>query len=197
LCDALGACTELNAVYRRLLKMTLEELQLLEQQVGQLDQEMASLLSQHQDSVKRLAETPGLGVDSAQQIMAEVGAMAATFPSAKQLSSWVGACPGDEESGGVPKSHRSPKGNRHMRRILNQSANAAVKVKGSIFEIVYRRLVPRLGTQTNHRSHCPSALSTDLDQHRFFKFPQISRWFPRVPSILSWSSPLEGDHAEQ
>src|SRR2546429_2824795 len=43
LCDALGACTELNAVYRRLLlKMTLEELQLLEQQVGQLDQEMAS-----------------------------------------------------------------------------------------------------------------------------------------------------------
>jgi transposase len=103
-----------------------------------------------------------LGVDSAQQIMAEVGATAATFPSAKQLSSWVGACPGDEESGGVSKSHRSPKGNRHMRRILTQSANAAVKVKGSIFEIVYRRLVPRL-TQTNHRSHCPSALSTDLD----------------------------------
>jgi len=145
LCDALGACTELNVVYRRLLKMTLEELQLLEQQVGQLDQEMASLLSQHQDSVKRLAETPGLGVDSAQQIIAEVGATAATFPSAKELSSWVGACPGDEESAGVSKSHRSPKGNRHMRRILNQSAHAAVKVKGSIFEIVYRRLVPRLG----------------------------------------------------
>ena len=32
-----------------------------------------------------------------------------------------------------------------MRRILNQAANAAVKHKGSIFEIVYRRLVPRLG----------------------------------------------------
>ena len=32
-----------------------------------------------------------------------------------------------------------------MRRILNQSANAAVKVKGSIFEIVFRRLLPRLG----------------------------------------------------
>jgi hypothetical protein len=32
-----------------------------------------------------------------------------------------------------------------MRRILNQSANAAVKVKGSVFEIVYRRTVPRLG----------------------------------------------------
>jgi hypothetical protein len=32
-----------------------------------------------------------------------------------------------------------------MRRILNQAANAAVMAKGSIFEIVYRRLVPRLG----------------------------------------------------
>ena len=32
-----------------------------------------------------------------------------------------------------------------MRRLLNQAANAAVKTKGSIFEIVYRRSVPRLG----------------------------------------------------
>jgi transposase len=145
LCDALGACTELNVVYRRLLKMMLEELRLIEEQIGQLDQEMASLLSQHQDAVQRLAEVPGLGVDSAQQIMAEVGATAATFPSEKHLSSWVGACPGDEESAGVNSSHRSPKGNRHMRRILNQTANAAAKAKGSIFEHVYRRSVPRLG----------------------------------------------------
>ena len=42
-------------------------------------------------------------------------------------------------------SHRSPKGNRHMRRLLNQTANAAARTKGSIFEIVYRRSVPRLG----------------------------------------------------
>ena len=145
LCDALGACTDLKPVYRRLLKMALEQLQFLEQQIGQLDQEMASLLSQHQHAVQRLAEVPGLGVDSAQQIIAEVGATAATFPSEKQLSSWVGACPGDDESAGVNYSHRSPKGNRPMRRILNQAANAAVKTKGSIFEMVYRRLVSRLG----------------------------------------------------
>src|ERR1700720_3467437 len=145
LCDALGACTDLKPVYRRLLKMVLEQLQFLEQQIGQLDQEMASLLSQHQHAVQRLAEVPGLGGDSAQQIIAEVGATAATFPSDKQLSSWVGACPGDDESAGVNYSHRSPKGNRPMRRILNQAANAAVKTKGSIFEMVYGRLVPRLG----------------------------------------------------
>ena len=145
LCDALGACTELKPVYRRLLKMTLEQLQLLEQQIGQLDQELATLLHPHQEAVQRLAEVPGFGVDSAQQIIAEVGPTAATFPSEECLSSWVGACPGDEESAGVSYSHRSPKGNRHMRRLLNQAANAAVKVKGSIFEIIYRRCVPRLG----------------------------------------------------
>jgi hypothetical protein len=32
-----------------------------------------------------------------------------------------------------------------MRCILNQAANAAVKAKGTIFAIEYRRLVPRLG----------------------------------------------------
>ncbi len=42
-------------------------------------------------------------------------------------------------------SGRFPNGNRHVRRILNQSANAAVKNKGSISEILYRRYVPRLG----------------------------------------------------
>lgn len=145
LCDALGACTELNPVYRRLIKMALQELQFLEQQMGQLDQEIANLLRPHEDAVKRLAEVPGLGVDSAQQIIAEVGPTAASFASDKQLCSWVGVCPGDNESAGVSHSHRSPKGNRLMRRILNQAGNAAARTKGSIFEIVYRRQVPRMG----------------------------------------------------
>ncbi len=145
LIDALGACTELNPVYRRLLQLALEELQLIEQQIAQLDQQIAMLLREHQDAVQRLAEVPGLGVDSAHQIIAEVGATAAAFPSDKHLISWVGACPGDEESAGESRSHRSPKGNRNMRRVLNQCANAAVKHTGGIFQIHYRRLSPRLG----------------------------------------------------
>ena len=67
------------------------------------------------------------------------------LPPPKHLASWVGACPGHDESAGVNHSHRSPNGNRQMRRLLNQAANAAVKTKGSIFELVYRRLVVRLG----------------------------------------------------
>ena len=143
--DALGACFNLHPVYRRLLAMTLEELDMIDAHIRQLDEELAQLLREQQQAVERLAAVPGLGVDSAQQIIAEVGPTAATFATAKRLASWVGACPGHDESAGINHSHRSPNGNRQMRRLLNQAANAAVKTKGSIFELVYRRLVVRLG----------------------------------------------------
>src|SRR5918996_2368042 len=115
--------------------MTLAELELIETHLQQLDEELAALLREHQDAVQRLAAVPGLGLDSAQQIIAEVGPTAPTFPTAKQLASWVGACPGHDESAGINHSHRSPSGNRQMRRLLNQAAHAAVKTKGSIFEL--------------------------------------------------------------
>ena len=147
LADALGACADLHPVYRRLLQLALTELRGIDAQLEALNLEMGGLLRQHQDAVQRLAAVPGLGVDSAQQIIAEVGPDAVTFPAPKQMASWVGVCPGAEESAGVSYSRRAPKGNRQMRRLLNQAANAAVKTKGSIFELVYRRLVPRLGHQ--------------------------------------------------
>ena len=123
----------------------MERLKLLDQQIEALDKMAAEAWKKHADAVTRLAAVPGFGVDSAQQIIAEVGATAATFPSEKHLSSWVGVCPGEEESAGVNYSHRSPKGNRNMRRLLNQAAHAAIKVKGSIFDVTFRRLLPRLG----------------------------------------------------
>ena len=123
------------------MKLTLEELRVIEDHLALLDGQMVILRGHHHDAVHRLAEIQGLGVDSAEQITAEVGATAATFPSPKHLASWMGACPGTEESAGKNYSHRCPKGNRQMRRVLNQAANAAVKAKETIFAIVYRGLV--------------------------------------------------------
>jgi transposase len=143
--DALHAAPLLSALHRQILKLFLERLELIESQIRILDGSIGNALKNYQDSVLRLAEVPGFGVDSAQQVIAEVGPQAATFPSAQQLSSWVGACPGREESAEVSKNNRSPKGNRMMRRVLSQVANAAVKSNGSVFQAVYRRLVPRLG----------------------------------------------------
>src|ERR1700686_20050 len=47
--DALGGCAQLHDVYRRLLKMALEELKLMEDQIEQLDREVSGLLQPHQD----------------------------------------------------------------------------------------------------------------------------------------------------
>jgi transposase len=47
----------------------------------------------HQDAVVRLSELPGLGVDSAQQIIAEIGPGAESFPLAGQLASLGGSVP--------------------------------------------------------------------------------------------------------
>jgi Transposase IS116/IS110/IS902 family len=55
-----------------------------------------------------------LGVDAAQQIIAEVDATAATFASSKHLASWMDACLGTGESARKNNSYGCPKGNRQM-----------------------------------------------------------------------------------
>jgi transposase len=145
LCDALQAAATLEPAQRQILGLYLERLALLDRQIESLEKIAAETMSRHQEAVARLAEVPGLGAESALQIIAEVGPEAATFPSAAHMASWVGCCPGREESAGVSASDRSPKGNKHMRRLLVQSANSAIKAKGSVFELQYRRLVERMG----------------------------------------------------
>lgn len=145
LTDALSAAATLSGLHRQILTLFLKRLDLIEQQIAELQLAMAKAVHEHQAAVTRLAVVPGLGVDSAQQIIAEVGPQAATFASAGELASWVGVCPGREESAAVSKSNRTPKGNRVMRRVLNQAAYAACRTKGSLFQSLYRRLLPRLG----------------------------------------------------
>ena len=76
----------------------------------------------------RLAGIPDLELESAQQIVAEVGPSAAASESAARMAPWVGVCPGRNESAGHNESSRSAKGNEHLRRVLCQ---AAVKTKDS------------------------------------------------------------------
>jgi len=143
LTDALAG--PLRPHHRLLLEQHLDQIEVLEPQTKQIDQALDQALSAHHDSLARICEIPGVAANSAQQIVAEIGAEAASFPSSPQLASWVGVCPGREESAGVSRSDASAKGNRSMRRILNQCAWAAIRTKGSHFEALFRRWVPRLG----------------------------------------------------
>ncbi len=141
LADALRGSVE--AGHAEILKLHLERLELLDRQIAQLSQMSAAALQKHQDAVVRLAKVPGFGVESAQQMIAEVGVDAETFPSAGEFASWVGACPGSEVTAEENHSSRCPKGNRYVRRVLCEAAQAAVKKKGSHFQSLFRRFVPK------------------------------------------------------
>ena len=130
---------------RQMLGLYLDHIELIDSHLEKLNERIAEAMSEHQEVIVRLAEVPGLGVDSAPQVIAEVGPEAATFDSAAELASWVGVCPGRNESAEENQSARTPKGNCYLRRVLNQAAQAAVKTKGSVFEAKYRSLVGHKG----------------------------------------------------
>lgn len=130
-----------------LLAQHLDRVALVEQQMEQLSRLTAQQLQPHQDAILRLIEIPGIGVETAHQILAEIGPDAKAFETPQQLASWIGVCPGSNESAAVNHSSRSAKGNRFLRRALSQAAQAAVKKNGSHFQTLFRRFLVRMGFQ--------------------------------------------------
>src|SRR5258708_10640707 len=119
--------------------------ELLDTQGDKLNHMIATAMKEHEEAVMRLAEVPGFGADSAQQVIAEVGPQARAFDSAAQFTSCAGTSPGKEESAEQNRSSRSAKGNKYLRRLLTEVAQAAVKTKRTPYHIVSRPLLPPLG----------------------------------------------------
>jgi transposase len=143
LVDALTG--SMREIHCRLLAQHLDRIELIDGQIQEVNKLAAAQMQQYQDAVTRLIEIPGIGAEAAQEILAEIGPAAAAFPSAQQLASWIGVCPGSQESAGENHSGRSAKGNRFLRRLLCQAAQAAVRTNGSHLQSVFKRLVVRLG----------------------------------------------------
>ncbi len=136
---------QLGPVHRLLLGQRLDQIQQLEGHIAKLDQCLLDRLTSQRDVIRRLCAIPGIGIEAAQVIVAELGPRAATFPTASDAASWIGVCPGRNESAGHSTSDASPKGNRQMRRILNQCAWAAVRSKDTYWQHLFRKFTPRLG----------------------------------------------------
>jgi len=79
-----------HPMHAHMLSLELERLRLLDEQIAKLNSLIAQAIKPHQDTVIRLAEVPGFGIDSAQQVIAEVGVTASSFASAAEFTSWVG-----------------------------------------------------------------------------------------------------------
>lgn len=134
----------LSATGRLLLKQYLKQVELLREQIVEINDRLAEAMKPFVGTLCRLCKTPGIDMGAAQQILAEIGPKAAAFPSADECASWMGACPGENETAGVNYSKRSPKGNRYLRRLMCQIAWAAIHTKDTFFGSLFQRLKPRI-----------------------------------------------------
>lgn len=134
----------LEPVYRLLLQQYMDQVRLLRRQVEEINQALAEAMKDHLPALHRLSQIPGVDLYAAQELLSEIGPRAAAFASAERFASWVGVCPGNQESAGVCYSHRSAKGNRYLRRLLCQIAWAAVHTKETFFAGLFARLKPRI-----------------------------------------------------
>jgi len=92
-----------------------------------------------------LLPLPGLERLTIDVIIAETGADMSRFPTAGDLASWVGLCPGSHESAGKHRRVGTSNGNPWLRRALIESARAAARTKGSYFGAQYRQIARRRG----------------------------------------------------
>jgi transposase len=96
------------------------------------------------EAVRMLDQVTGIGLETAQVIVSEIGVDMERFPSEKHMSSWAGVSPGNNESGGR-RSGKTTKGNAALKSALTQAAWAAVRVKNSYLALKYQRLKGRIG----------------------------------------------------
>lgn len=97
------------------------------------------------EAIQILDRIPGVGETVAQTIVSEIGVEMSQFPEDKNLTSWAGMCPGNNESAGKRKSGKTMKGSRYLRAALIQAAWAASHQKGTYLSAQYQRLVRRMG----------------------------------------------------
>ncbi len=79
-------------------------------------------------------------------ILSEIGGDMSVFPTAKNLCSWAGCCPRNDQSGGKVKSTRISRAGSYLKPLLVQVANALIRSKKHPeFGERYRRIKARRG----------------------------------------------------
>ena len=101
--------------HRFLLGALMDQLRQIEGLIERYAARIEEAMRPFAEAEARLMTIPGVGRQSAEVIVAEVGADMTKFPTAGHLASWAGMCPGNDESGGKRRSGRTTKGSRWLR----------------------------------------------------------------------------------
>jgi transposase len=94
-------------------------------------------------AVGLLHTIPGINERAAEGILAEVGIEMVRFPTAAHLASWVGMCPGNNESEGKWLSGQTRKGSPWLRKRLVEAAHAASHSKNTYLAALSHRIKAR------------------------------------------------------
>ncbi len=135
----------LNDHQRMLLRMQLDHVGYLDQQIAALDAEVAKRLAPFEAQLRQLDTIPGVNQSTAESIVAVIGTDMTRFPNADHLVSWGGMCPGSNESAGKRRQSRTRKGNPILRATLTQAGQAAGRSKNTYLGATYRRIAAHRG----------------------------------------------------
>ncbi|WP_322769719.1 IS110 family transposase, partial [Frankia sp. Cr1] len=127
-----------------LARLHTEHIDHLSAMIENLDRRIEEMIDPFAEQVRLLTTIPGIGDRAAQVVIAEIGVDMSRFPTAGQLASWAGLCPGNNESAGIHKSGRTRKGNAEIRAILTECAWAAGRT-GTYVGARFHRLHRRFG----------------------------------------------------
>jgi transposase len=126
--------------------MLLDKLDYLVEGAEMLDIRIEEVLAAMGEAHKLdlLQTIPDVSKVAAMTILLELGVDVSDFRSGQSLTRWAGMCPGNNESAGKRKSGKAMHGNKHLKRILCEVANAAVRTD-SVFKKKYGVIKVRLG----------------------------------------------------
>lgn len=145
---ALRGAGQLRGAQRFLLRELLGQLDSLSATIERCDQAIKEALAEEEgweEVIELLDGVPGIGRETAELLVAEVGVDMSRFPSAAHLAAWVGLAPANNQSAGKRGAGTTRKGNTWVRSALVQAAHGAVRRKGSYLGAQYRRIGGRRG----------------------------------------------------
>ena len=120
---------QFSAVHRFVAGEIMQHIEQIEQRISRMDQYLLEGLKAWQPQLNLLQTIPGIDSQGAAMLLVEIGADMDVFGSAERLASWVGICPGNNESAGKRKSGRIRRGNAWVRRLLCEFAQAAARTR--------------------------------------------------------------------
>ncbi len=130
--------------HRFMLRKQLQRLSDTEDDISDLDEEIARRLEPHQQLLEAADTIPGIGRRTAEVVLAEIGSEVDRFPTPRHLASRAGLCPGNNQSAGKRKRSPTNKGNATLKSALVESAKSAARTK-TCLGAQYRRLSRRIG----------------------------------------------------